>query len=68
MIAYARTPVEPLPVEGDAVAGAIRRDREAVLDRQRLGDVAVEAEAVRFQIGAVGAGGEQMHRDVVRAM
>ena len=42
--------------------------RETVGDTQRLGDVAVEAEAMRFEIAAVGAGGEQMHGDVMRAM
>ena len=64
----ARIVSRPGPVEGDAVAGPVGRDREALLDPQRLGDVALEAEAVRFEIAAVRAGGEQMHGHVMRAM
>src|SRR5215471_7233398 len=53
--------IQRLPVELDAVAGAIRRDGEAVLDQQRVCDEAVEAETVGFQVGAVGRGGEEVH-------
>src|SRR3954454_16473971 len=60
--------VEPLPVEGDAVAWAARGQREAVLDPERVGDVALQAEAVRLQVRAVRAGGEEMHRHVMGAV
>src|SRR5215813_6714334 len=55
------TGLQRLPVELDAVARTIRRDGEAILDNQRMRDVAVEPESVRFQVGAVGRGGEEMH-------
>ena len=35
---------------------------------QRLGDVALEPEAVRLEIGAVRAGGEELHGHVMRAV
>ena len=35
---------------------------------ERLGDVALEPEAMRFEIGAVRAGGEEMHGHVMRAV
>ncbi len=35
------------------MAGAIGGEREALLDAERLGDVALEPEAVRFQVAAV---------------
>ncbi len=44
--------VEGLPVELKAVAGAVWRDGEAVLDAERLGDEAVEAEAVGLQVAS----------------
>ena len=47
--------VQRLPVELDAVARAVRRDRAAVLEPERLGDVAVEPEAVRLEAGRVDA-------------
>src|SRR5215468_12144578 len=50
--------LQRLPVELDPVAGPIRRDGETILDHQRVRDVAVEAEAVGLQVGAVGRGGE----------
>src|SRR5215217_3677077 len=59
---------ETLPIERNAVTGTVRRQREAVLDREWLGNVALETEAVGFEIGAVWAGGEKMHGDVVGAM
>src|SRR5918997_939676 len=54
------------PVERDAVTGPVGGHGEAPLDAQGLGDVAVEAEAVRLEVAAVGAGGEQVDRNVVR--
>ncbi len=33
------------------MAGAVRRDGESVLNSQRLGDVALQPEAVRFRVG-----------------
>src|SRR4029434_5303589 len=57
--------LQPRPVELDAVTGAIRREGESVLDPERLGDVANQPEAVRFEIRAVGGGGQKMHGYVV---
>jgi hypothetical protein len=44
--------VESLPVELDAVSGALGRHRRARLQAQRLGDEPIETEAVRLEIGA----------------
>src|SRR5215213_6581852 len=60
--------VEALPIEGDAVAGTIRRERETILDLERFGDIALEPEAMGFEIGAVGAGCEKMDSHVVSAV
>src|SRR5689334_11824811 len=59
---------ELLPVEDDAVTGAFGGNRLAVIDPHRIGDVAVDAEAVGLEEAAVGTGGQQMHRHVVRAV
>ena len=54
-------PVETPPVELNAVTRTARRDRVTLLDLQRLGNVAFKSEPMRFQVTAVGTGGEQMH-------
>src|ERR1700730_15279215 len=59
---------EALPVEIDAMAGPRRRQCLAVFEHQRVLDIAVEPESMRLEIGAVGAGGEQVHGDVMRAV
>lgn len=41
---------QPLPVETDAVAGPRRRRCHALMERERVLDIAVQPEAVRFQI------------------
>ena len=48
--------------------GRSGRDGEAVLDPQRIRDNAVEAEAVRLEVGAVRRRGQQVHGDVVGAV
>ncbi len=45
-----------------------RRGGQSFLDFERLGDEAVEAEAVRLQVGGVGDGGQQMDLDVMQAV
>src|SRR6185503_13847306 len=40
---------QPVPVEGDAMAGPRRRQGHAVFEHERLLDIAVEPEAVRLQ-------------------
>ncbi len=57
-----------LPVERHAMPRTVRRDGAAVLHPERLGDVAVQAEAVRFEVRAVRRGGQQMHAEVVGAV
>src|SRR5687767_9965679 len=59
---------ESLPVEGDSVAGPVWREGKSFLNRERLGDKAFEPETVRFEIGAVRTGSEEMNGHVMRAM
>ena len=59
---------ERLEVEREAVAGPVGGEGQAVDDLQRLGDVAVEAEAVGLEVAAVRGGGEEVHGQVVRAV
>src|SRR5690242_13089305 len=56
--------VERFPVECDTVAGPFRRDRRARLQPQRLGNEALETEAVRLEIGSVRRRRQQVHGDV----
>ena len=60
--------VERFPVEFDAVTRAVGRDGEALDHPQRLGDEAVQTEAVSLQVRAVRRGREQVDREVVRAV
>jgi len=57
-----------VPVERHAVACTFRSKCVAIADDQRFGDVAVEAEAVHLQVGAVWRRGQQMHRKVMYAV
>src|SRR5439155_3416926 len=60
--------VESLPVELDAVTGAIGRQRRARLQAQRLGDEPIEPEAVRLEVGTIRRRRQQVDGDVVRAV
>ena len=65
---YAR--IESRPFQSNAIPwparlGAIAKPSTI---SKRLGDIFVEPEAMGFEIRTVGRGGEQMHRDVMRAM
>ena len=46
----------------------VRRDGMSVDDPERIGDVSIEPEAVRFEVGAIRRGRKQMHRDVMGAV
>src|SRR6187551_3409260 len=59
---------QSFPVEADAVAGPHRRQGHALLEDERMFDIAVEPETVRLEIGAIWAGREQVNRDVVCAV
>ena len=50
------------------MAGPVRGYGSALLEPERLGDVAVEPEAVGLQVRAVRRRREQVHGDVVRAV
>ena len=56
---------QPLPVEGDSVAGSCWRQSHALVESERVLDIAVEPKAVRFEIGAIWAGREQVDGDVM---
>src|SRR5918993_4637159 len=60
--------VQALPVERDPVARPVGGEGEAFLQDERLGDVALQAEAVRLEVGAVRAGGQELDRGVVGAV
>ena len=49
---------QPLPVEGDTVAGARWRQSHPLVESERVLDIAVEPKAVRFEIEAIWAGRE----------
>src|SRR5262249_46973163 len=61
-------PIKDPPIELYAVTRTSRRDRVTVFDLQRLRAVAFKSEPVGFQVTAVGAGGKQMHSDIVSAV
>jgi hypothetical protein len=47
-------------VDIDDVPGAFGRNGEVVLNHERLGDVAIEPEPVRFEIGALNLNGVRL--------
>src|SRR5262245_57358870 len=49
-----------LPVEVDTVAGSRGRQSHALVESEWVFDIAVEPKAVRFEIGTIWAGGQQM--------
>src|SRR4249920_3493920 len=50
---------------GDAVAGPHRRQCHALVENERVLDIAVQAKSVRFEVGTIGTGREKVNRDVV---
>src|SRR5205085_4808575 len=57
--------LESFPIELDSMAGPVRCDRKTVLNPQRLGDIPVESEPMRLEVGAVRRGPEQVNGHVV---
>ena len=47
---------QSFPIEVDAVAGPHRRQGHALLEDERMFDIAIEPETVRLEIGAIWAG------------
>ena len=65
---FARTPSSAFQSNSTPWPGPVRRDGAARPDPQRLGDEALEAEAVRLEVRAIGHGGQQVHGEVVGAV
>ena len=59
---------QPFPVEGDSVAGPRWRQCHALVEGERVLDIAVKPKAVRFEIGAIWARREQVNGDVMCPM
>ncbi len=56
------------PVKRDAVSEPLRGDGHPVTNDKRVCDVIVQAKTMRFQIGSVGQGGQQVDRHIVCAI
>ena len=59
---------QPLPLEVDTVAGSRWRQSHALVEYERVLNIAVKPKAVGFKIGAIWAGRQQVDRDVMCAV
>ena len=57
---------QPPPVEGHSMAGSRWRQSHPLVESERVLDIAVEPKAVRFKIGAIWTGRQQVDGDRVR--
>ena len=57
-----------IPVELDAVTGAVRCDGHAVAEFYALRHVLFKTKTVHFQVGSIGCGGQQVDVYIMRAV
>ena len=59
---------QPLPIEDDTVTWSRWGQSHALVECERVLNIAVKPKAVRFMIGAIWAGRQQVDRDVMCAV